>query len=90
MEASPPVPHVAPGDAFLRLPSVSAKVGLTKSEIYRRMRAGTFPRNYPYRRAAQQRFWLLSELEEWMAEELDHASGRYSEDVEELIGGGED
>ena len=52
------------GDRLLRLPEVERKVGLKKSEIYRRMGIEAFPRS----RSLGPRcvVWLESEIEEWV------------------------
>jgi prophage regulatory protein len=34
-----------PSDRFLRLPAVQDRTGLSRSTIYRKMEAGTFPKN---------------------------------------------
>lgn len=52
------------GDRLLRLPEVEKKVGLKKSEIYRRMGIDAFPRS----RSLGPRcvVWLESEIDEWV------------------------
>lgn len=49
---------------FLRLPTVQARTGLSKSELYRRMRAGTFPRTVPL--GARAVAWRSDEVHDWM------------------------
>ena len=52
---------------FWRLPVVMQKVGLSKSEIYRRIAAGTFPkpRRYP---DSDKTFWLSRDVLQWQME----------------------
>lgn len=52
-------------EALLRLRSVVAMVGISSTEIYRRMEAGTFPR--PVQVGEQRVAWRQSELQEWIA-----------------------
>lgn len=54
----------ATGITFMRLPAVEAATGLRKSEIYRRIAAGTFPasRKYP---GTQRSFWRSDEVRAW-------------------------
>jgi predicted DNA-binding transcriptional regulator AlpA len=51
---------------FWRLETVEQKVGLSKSEIYRRMRLGEFPesRAYPGGKG-KMRFWISTEVRRW-------------------------
>jgi len=51
-------------DTLLRLPQVRAKVGLSRSTIYRLVDAGKFPR--PLKLSAQTVAWRASELDEWL------------------------
>jgi prophage regulatory protein len=53
----------APGDCLLSLAQVTAKTSLSRSTIYRKMDAGTFPiavQVTEFRVA-----WWLSEVDEW-------------------------
>lgn len=54
---------------FWRLPTVIAKVGLSKSEIYRRISEGRFPksRRYP---DSDKTYWLSTEVIEWQMKAL--------------------
>ncbi len=54
---------------FWRLPTVVQKVGLSRSEIYRRISDGRFPkpRRYP---DSDKSFWLSSEVQAWQMEAL--------------------
>lgn len=55
---------------FWRLPRVIEVTGLSRSEIYRRMNEGTFPKSHPYRDAPKIRFWVSSEVQRWQAEQV--------------------
>ncbi|MFC0169662.1 helix-turn-helix transcriptional regulator [Pseudoduganella danionis] len=50
---------------LLRLPSVSAQTGLSKSEIYRRIKSGTFPQ--PLKLGARAVAWQASAVDDWAA-----------------------
>lgn len=65
---------------YLRLPDVKAKTSLSRSEIYRRIAAGDFPKQR--RLSHRVSVWLESEIEAWIGggnPELDDLLG-------ELIG----
>lgn len=47
-------------DRLLRLRDVRDRVGLSTSEIYRRMKRGTFPKQY-----------LIDSMSRWSAQEID-------------------
>lgn len=47
-----------------RLPAVTARTGLSRSEIYRRVNAGTFPA--PVAIGVRARGWLDEELDQWV------------------------
>lgn len=49
---------------FWRLPTVTEKTGLSKSEIYRRIAANLFPkpRKYP---GSTKTFWVSTEVQDW-------------------------
>ena len=49
---------------FLRLPQVIQRVGLSRSEIYRRVSRSEFPRPRAYPNS-RKRFWLSTEIAEW-------------------------
>jgi prophage regulatory protein len=49
---------------FWRLDTVIQKTGLSKSEIYRRMGEGTFPKSRKYPNS-EKTFWLSSDVEAW-------------------------
>lgn len=54
---------------FLRLNAVMQRVGLSKSEIYRRVAMGKFPkpRRYP---DSDKSYWLASEITQWQRQAL--------------------
>lgn len=54
---------------FWRLPTVMQKVGLSKSEIYRRISDNRFPksRRYP---DSDKTYWVGSEVVEWQQQVL--------------------
>ena len=53
---------------FLRLPQVMQKIGLSRSEIYRRISLGQFPAQYKI--GERTSAWLASEIDAWIAERL--------------------
>ena len=55
---------------FIRQSDVVRIVGLSKSEIWRRVNAGTFPT--PIRLGDRATRWEASELEAWMKEWMAH------------------
>lgn len=59
-------------DTILRLPTVKAATGLSRSTIYERVRRGTFPAPVPIGRKAVG--WLESEVGAWIQRTI--AEGR--------------
>jgi prophage regulatory protein len=51
---------------ILRITDVSALVALSRATIYRKVRAGTFPR--PLRLGSHAVGWMAGELEAWIEE----------------------
>ena len=49
---------------FLRLPSVSEKVGLSRSQIYKLIQQGEFPE--PIKLGPKISVWIEEKLEAWM------------------------
>jgi prophage regulatory protein len=49
---------------LLRLPSVAAQTGLSKSEIYRRIKDGKFPQ--PIKLGARAVAWPAAQIEAWV------------------------
>lgn len=72
---------IAADEEFLRIESVLQKSGLSRSEIYDRMKRGAFPQSRSYRDSSR-RFWLLSDIRRWQAAELGVAVA----ETAELIG----
>jgi predicted DNA-binding transcriptional regulator AlpA len=68
---------------FWPLDTVLRKVGLSRSEIYRRQRDGSFPASRNYRNSSR-RYWLSSDVRRWQAEEL--AGAPIGDDEFGLIG----
>lgn len=55
---------------FWPLKQVLKRVGLSKTEIYRRMADGRFPAGHLYGGEGSKRFWLASEIRAWQADLL--------------------
>lgn len=53
---------------ILRLPAVVARVGLSKSPLYAKIKAGEFPKPVPLSNQAVG--WLESEVEAWLQERI--------------------
>ena len=60
---------------FWRLEIVIAKTGYSKTEIYRRMKEGAFPRSHSYADGTAKRFWLSTEVRAWQNEILSRSGG---------------
>lgn len=58
-------------DTFLRLPAVKAATGLSRSTIYERISAGTFPR--PVALGDHAVGWLASEVGAWIQQRIAEA-----------------
>lgn len=52
------------GGQLYRLPTVEAKTGLSKSEIYRRIKAGSFPA--PLALGVRARAWTSASIDAWI------------------------
>lgn len=61
--------RLADDERFLRCQDVLDRCGLSKTELYRRIRAETFPkwRTLPGSKIS---IWLLSEVRAWQAEQI--------------------
>jgi prophage regulatory protein len=55
----------APPDVLLRIPDVKQMTGMSRTEIYRRLEAGRFPR--PVQLGPQSIAWRQSEVQQWIA-----------------------
>ena len=60
--------------SILRRRQVETKTGLSRSTIYLFMDEGKFPR--PIHLGARSVGWVASEVEEWLAERVQHRDGR--------------
>lgn len=58
--------------SLMRLPAVCAVVGLSKSQIYRLIRAGEFPQ--PVRIGANSVAWPAQQVEHWVREKIGASS----------------
>lgn len=63
-----------PGD-FWRLARVVEVTGLSRTTIYRRIKARTFPNSRPYYRSSGV-FWLATDIREWQRRELSSRTGK--------------
>lgn len=68
---------------FWPISTVTQKVGLSRSEIYRRMEGGRFPKSRAYRDSTR-KFWLSNEVRSWQADEV--APVELGDDEAALIG----
>ena len=55
---------------FWGLRRVMETTGVSKSELYRLMRAGQFPQSRPYQHSPKRRFWLSSEVRSWQMTQI--------------------
>jgi prophage regulatory protein len=70
-------PPVRMPERLLRLPEVSSQVGLSQTEIYRRLNAHDFP--VPIKVTGRRVAWLESEIQEWISKrprQVANAAGR--------------
>jgi prophage regulatory protein len=56
---------------ILRLPAVKARTGLSRSTIYLRIAAGTFPK--PVHLGARAVGWIESEIETWLSRQIEQS-----------------
>ncbi|ARL07628.1 helix-turn-helix transcriptional regulator [Burkholderia pseudomallei] len=64
MEVQNPHPSLT-ANRVVRLRPLTERIGLSKSEIYRQIQAGTFPRPIPL--GARAVGWLERDVEAWLA-----------------------
>lgn len=57
--------------AILRLPNVKARTGLSRSTIYQRVSAGTFPP--PINLGARAVGWIEGEIDAWLAAQVERS-----------------
>ena len=60
-------------NAILRLPTVKARTGLSRSSIYQRVTDGSFPR--PISLGARAVSWVESEIEGWISQKITESRG---------------
>lgn len=60
--------RASPSLAILRLPSVKARTGLSRSTIYLRVSEGTFPK--PVSLGSRAVGWVEDEIQSWLAERI--------------------
>jgi prophage regulatory protein len=53
---------------FIRMPDLRSKVGLSKSQIYKLIQQGEFPK--PIKLGDKIAVWAQTEVEEWMSSKL--------------------
>lgn len=61
--------NIAQTERFIKLPEVMNKTGLSRSTIYRNMKAGDFPKSIQLNQ--QNIVWLESEVNAWMKAQID-------------------
>lgn len=59
---------------FLRLSDVKHQVGLGRSAIYQKIKAGEFPRPYPL--GVRAVAWLSEEIDAWIESRIEAAGGK--------------
>ena len=64
-------------NVILRLPQVKIKVGLSRSSIYAAVSQGKFP--HPIRLGARAVGWVDSEVESWLAVQIEQSRGTQKE-----------
>lgn len=62
---TPPTQQHTTGLTLERLPAVKARTGLSRSEIYRRIAAGDFPR--PCKLGERASAWNSAEIDAWIS-----------------------
>jgi prophage regulatory protein len=55
-------------NSFIRLPRVEERTGLSRSEIYRRMREGTFPQSHKL--GSKTTVWLDADIDAWIEAQI--------------------
>lgn len=61
-------------ETFLRIDEVSARVGLSRSTIYRLVEKGLFPK--PVRIGPKSVRWQETSIDTWMAAKIEHSGGQ--------------
>ena len=61
--------HLAAEDRIVRIDEVCALTGLSRTTIWRRINAGTFPPSFPLGpKGTRAVGWLLSDIQTWIAQ----------------------
>ena len=68
MSEQPIEQRTNPPTRFLRRPEVTARTGLSRSTIYRRLAGGSFPK--PLSLGARAVGWIEAEVDEWIRERI--------------------
>ena len=68
---------------LLRLPTVIELTGLSRSEIYRRMEARTFP--HPIKLGSRAVAWVAVEIDSWIANCIEQGRQKQSDQATEKI-----
>lgn len=63
METPPQTKH-----RFVRLAEVIQLTGMSERQIYRKMKAGEFPKSYAI--GAKSKVWLESEIQQWISDKI--------------------
>jgi prophage regulatory protein len=58
---------------ILRLPAVKARVGLSRSSIYARIAAGSFPAPIQLGEGARARGWVAEEIDSWLTRQVERS-----------------
>ena len=74
---------VVPSVRFVRLPEVQAMTGLSKTEIYRRIREGSFPVQTKISSAVS--VWTTVQIADWQAKMV-LAGGHREDQLAQLLG----
>ena len=74
MHSTPTVPSDYRPLILLRLPEVQRRTGKSKSDIYREVAAGSFPR--PVQLSERARGWVEGEVNAWIAARVAERDGR--------------
>ncbi|MGZ8927959.1 MAG: helix-turn-helix transcriptional regulator [Methylobacter sp.] len=61
--------HILPALTILRRKQVEARIGLSRSTIYERIKAGTFPA--PIALGAKSVGWIESEIDAWLSAQVE-------------------
>jgi prophage regulatory protein len=65
-------------DRILRLNAVLDRTGLSRSTLYRKMQAGTFPKNVKI--STRCAGWRQSAVEEWLCNPMFYEAGEHSQE----------